>query len=111
MIHKTPLVVCRAAYYNPATGKLYKEGETIKLPKLGKTMQTIADEGADTYYSGSLADDIVLDLKEKGLYVNVIKLGKTMQTIADEGADTYYSGSLADDIVLDLQDKGLFVMD
>ena len=32
-------------------------------------MQTIADEGADTYYSGALADDIVLDLKDKGLFV------------------------------------------
>lgn len=53
-------------YTNPATGDLYKAGEIMKLPALGKTLKTIATEGADSFYTGNLSKDILLDLKDKG---------------------------------------------
>ncbi|XP_033758540.1 glutathione hydrolase 1 proenzyme-like [Pecten maximus] len=53
-------------YTNPATGDFYKAGEIIKLPALGKTLKTIATEGADSFYTGNLSKDILLDLKDKG---------------------------------------------
>lgn len=53
-------------YTNPATGDLYKAGEIMKLPALGKTLKTIATEGAESFYTGNLSKDILLDLKDKG---------------------------------------------
>ncbi|XP_069118735.1 glutathione hydrolase 1 proenzyme-like [Argopecten irradians] len=52
-------------YTNPATGDLYKAGEIMKLPALGKTLKTIATEGAESFYTGNLSKDILLDLKDK----------------------------------------------
>ncbi|XP_074640412.1 scoloptoxin SSD14-like isoform X2 [Tubulanus polymorphus] len=54
----------KAIYVNPATDDIYEVGEKIKRPILAKTLKLIALEGADTYYNGSLAEDIIKDLKE-----------------------------------------------
>ena len=51
---------------NKKTGEVYKEGEIRKDPKLAKTLQVIADEGMEAFYNGSLTDDILSDLKERG---------------------------------------------
>ncbi|XP_067679933.1 glutathione hydrolase 1 proenzyme-like [Haliotis asinina] len=56
----------RSVYINPETGELYTEGEILKDPKISKTFQTIATEGATVFYNGSLSDDIIADLKEAG---------------------------------------------
>lgn len=52
---------------DPTTGYFLKEGETMKLSKLAQTLRTIADEGAETFHSGSLADDIVADVQDAGI--------------------------------------------
>ncbi|WAR01462.1 GGT1-like protein [Mya arenaria] len=51
---------------NPATNSHYKEGDIMKAPKLGKTLETIAEEGPDAFYTGSLSQDIVADIREAG---------------------------------------------
>ena len=51
---------------NPKTGDFYKEGEIMNDETLAKTFQRIADGGEKMFYSGTLADDIIADLKEKG---------------------------------------------
>lgn len=56
----------REAYVNPTTGQLYREGDLLKLPKLAKTFKTIAAEGPETFYTGSLSQDIITDLEERG---------------------------------------------
>ena len=55
---------------NTKTGELYKRGEIMKHPALAKTLEIIAHEGPDAFYTGSLAADIVADIQEAG---NVIK--------------------------------------
>lgn len=45
-------------------GTLKKAGDVITRPLLSKTLQEIADKGADVFYNGSLADEIVLDLQD-----------------------------------------------
>ena len=41
-----------------------KAGDTIRRPQLAATLRTIADKGADVFYRGSLASDIVADLRD-----------------------------------------------
>ncbi|XP_048747538.2 glutathione hydrolase 1 proenzyme-like [Ostrea edulis] len=55
----------RDALTNPLTGRPYKENEKIKMPKLADTFEKIADD-PHTFYNGSLADDIVADIREAG---------------------------------------------
>ena len=38
----------------------------MKRPKLARTLRRIADGGADEFYTGALADDIVADLTDLG---------------------------------------------
>ncbi|ELY95733.1 gamma-glutamyltransferase [Natrialba hulunbeirensis JCM 10989] len=41
-------------------------GQVVTLPKLGKSMQQIADEGADAFYEGEIADAIVEEIQDAG---------------------------------------------
>lgn len=47
-------------------GELYEDGDLMTRPKLADTLQTIADEGVEAFYSGSLADNIIADIKDYG---------------------------------------------
>ena len=49
-----------------ANGELLPEGTKIRRPKLGITLQRIAEEGADAFYNGSLTDAIVADITDAG---------------------------------------------
>lgn len=51
---------------NPQTGKFYVAGDTIKMPKLARTLEIIADEGVDAFYNGTLTKDIVADIRDAG---------------------------------------------
>ncbi|ELY97228.1 gamma-glutamyltransferase [Natrialba chahannaoensis JCM 10990] len=41
-------------------------GQVVTLPKLGESMQRIADEGADAFYEGDIADAIVEEIQAAG---------------------------------------------
>ena len=57
---------------NKATGNFYKAGEIIKMPKLARTFEIIADEGVDAFYNGSLTKDIVAEIQENGNYLYIM---------------------------------------
>lgn len=48
----------RAYFYRP-DGKPWREGETLRNPALADTLRTIAKDGADAFYTGAIAGDIV----------------------------------------------------
>ena len=50
-------------FIDPSTGDIYRKGSILKLPKLGKTLTVLADEGPDAFYNGSLTKSILEDMK------------------------------------------------
>ncbi|KAI0743604.1 gamma-glutamyltranspeptidase [Daedaleopsis nitida] len=47
-------------------GRLLKEGDLIRRTNLSRTLETIAEEGPDAFYKGSIADAIVNKVQETG---------------------------------------------
>ncbi|KAK2164993.1 hypothetical protein LSH36_56g00012 [Paralvinella palmiformis] len=47
-------------------GSLVKEGDIIKRSTYAKTLRRIAEEGPNTFYNGSVAEDVVRDIQDEG---------------------------------------------
>ncbi|GAA6088476.1 glutathione hydrolase 1 proenzyme [Tachysurus ichikawai] len=47
-------------------GDILKENDTITFLKLADTYQRIAEEGADAFYNGSIAENLVTDIRNAG---------------------------------------------
>ena len=58
------LIYFSETYVNPDTDSLYKEGEILKLPRIGKTLETLSEEGAQAFYNGSLTKAVLEDMSE-----------------------------------------------
>jgi len=58
-----------ARIYLKPDGSTYGAGETIRNPDYARTLRKLAAEGAEDFYTGSLADDITADLAEHGSFV------------------------------------------
>jgi gamma-glutamyltranspeptidase len=54
----------RALYFNK--GEPLKAGDTLRNADLARTLRTIADSGASTFYTGSIARRLVADLRGQG---------------------------------------------
>ncbi len=54
---------------NVSTNEIYKEGDIMKRIKLGRTLRKIASEGIETFYNGSLADQIINEIQKKGFEI------------------------------------------
>ncbi|XP_054906901.1 gamma-glutamyltransferase 5a [Poeciliopsis prolifica] len=52
--------------YSDENGNLLKTGDVIKYEKLADTLELIANKGADAFYSGRVAEDLVRDVQQKG---------------------------------------------
>ncbi|XP_004607496.1 glutathione hydrolase 1 proenzyme [Sorex araneus] len=57
-------------------GKVLREGDILILPKLAKTFETVAREGAQAFYRGSLSAQIVKDIQDAGGIVTLNDLNK-----------------------------------
>lgn len=46
--------------------KVLSKDDILKFPKLADTMEVIAKEGADAFYSGKIGQDLIKDIKDEG---------------------------------------------
>lgn len=53
------------AVYAP-NGVIPVEGDVLTNAQLGRTLRAIADHGADGFYGGAIADDLIADLQAAG---------------------------------------------
>ncbi|PKU40867.1 gamma-glutamyltranspeptidase 1 [Limosa lapponica baueri] len=65
-------------------GKILHEGDIIKMPKLANTYETIANEGADAFYTGSLAKQIIDDIRSVGGIVTLDDLRDYNATLIED---------------------------
>lgn len=68
-----------------------KAGQVIKLPGLGKTLQAIAEGGAEAFYNGDIAQSIVDSIQEQGGVMTLDDL-KNHHSTWDEPILTNYRG-------------------
>ncbi|KAK3908444.1 Glutathione hydrolase 1 proenzyme [Frankliniella fusca] len=59
----------REIFIDPKTGEFRRAGTLVKLNRLCDTLQTIADEGGDVLYNGTLADVFARDLLDLGSFI------------------------------------------
>ncbi len=55
-----------AKIYVKADGALYGIGETLKNPDMARTYERLAQHGANDFYTGAIADEIVSDMETNG---------------------------------------------
>jgi gamma-glutamyltranspeptidase len=53
-------------FVNPATDALWEEGDLFTWPTLGDTLERIGQLGADEFYSGVTAANLVADVRAAG---------------------------------------------
>lgn len=64
-------VLCYSSVFCHANGEILKENDTIKFLKLADTFEEIANKGADAFYNGTIAENLVTDIKEAGEFEDV----------------------------------------
>jgi gamma-glutamyltranspeptidase/glutathione hydrolase len=52
-------------------GSIYQIGDTLKQPKLAKTLERIAKVGAEDFYSGRIAREIARDMERNGGWIRL----------------------------------------
>ncbi|NXI91622.1 GGT1 hydrolase, partial [Psophia crepitans] len=65
-------------------GKILHEGDIVKMPKLANTYETVASEGADAFYTGSLAKQIIDDIRSVGGIVTLDDLRDYNATVIED---------------------------
>lgn len=59
-------MACRTIFWNTNTSDVYKEGELLKRPKLGDTLERISLRGEAEFYEGETAKILIADVQAAG---------------------------------------------
>ena len=63
------------------SGKAPRQGDTIRIPDLAGTLETVAARGADTFFLGELADRLVAAARQEGAALSHDDLGAVEATV------------------------------
>ncbi|XP_029301369.1 glutathione hydrolase 5 proenzyme [Cottoperca gobio] len=58
-------------------------GDILKFPKLAETMETIAEQGADAFYTGKIGRDLIQDIEAAGGTLNMEDLKSFQMRVVD----------------------------
>uniref|UniRef100_A0A3B4T3J4 Gamma-glutamyltransferase 5a n=1 Tax=Seriola dumerili TaxID=41447 RepID=A0A3B4T3J4_SERDU len=72
--------------YSDKDGNLLKTGDKVKFEKLAETFEMIANHGADAFYTGRIAEDLIRDIEEAGGTLTVQDLASYRVTVTDAWA-------------------------
>lgn len=72
-----------------SSGRAPKVGETIRLPALGRSLEKIGEEGADTLYEGDIAEQIVEAVQEAGGFLTLDDLASFEPRFVEPVSTTY----------------------
>jgi len=73
-------------------GRAPRTGELMRLPNLGRTFERIADSGADIFYEGAIADEIVETVQSRGGFLTGSDLSGFEPAFVDP-VTTEYNGA------------------
>ncbi|WP_135828617.1 gamma-glutamyltransferase [Halorussus halobius] len=64
-------------------------GETMRLPRLGESLRTIAERGADVVYEGEIAEQIAAEVQDHGGFMTVDDLAAFEPEFVEPVSTTY----------------------
>ncbi|XP_058492256.1 glutathione hydrolase 5 proenzyme-like isoform X2 [Solea solea] len=72
--------------FSDKDGKLLKTGDIVRFEKLADTLEIIANHGADAFYTGRVAEDLIRDIQEAGGTLTLQDLAAYRVTVTDAWA-------------------------
>lgn len=69
--------------FSDAEGKPLKTGGTVKFKKLADTLETIANNGPKSFYTGQIAMDLISDIQEAGGMMTLDDLASYKATVSE----------------------------
>ncbi len=78
-----------AKIYLKPDGSLYRVGEVLRNPDMGRTMRRIAEHGVDDFYRGAIGREIADDMKRHGGLITMEDLATCSTEAADPLWTTY----------------------
>jgi gamma-glutamyltranspeptidase/glutathione hydrolase len=77
------------AAWTKAGGEPFAAGDVMRQPELARTYRRLAEEGAESFYRGSLARDIARDWERNGALVTADDLARYRPAVSEPVAGTY----------------------
>ena len=75
--------------YGRPDGRAWEAGDRMVLPDLAKTLRTIAEEGADAFYNGKIADQLVAQMQQGNGLITKDDLASYQAKLRDPIRGTY----------------------
>ncbi|XP_041644082.1 gamma-glutamyltransferase 5a [Cheilinus undulatus] len=72
--------------FSDKNGRLLQTGDIVKFEKLADTLEVIANHGADPFYTGSIAKDLIQDIQEAGGTLTMQDLAAYRVSVTDAWA-------------------------